>query len=70
MACGLLFVLVLLRRGGQKAMSQTQSANPNPVQKSLVPMLHTWTRCISWTVLLSLLLAVLFALALDGCSHI
>jgi hypothetical protein len=51
-------------------MSQTESTNSNPVQKSLVPMLHTWTRCISWTVLLSALLAVLFALAIDGCSRI
>ena len=33
-------------------------------------MLHTWSRCISWTILLSALLAVLFALVLDGCSRI
>jgi hypothetical protein len=66
----LLFVMVLLRSGGQNAMSQIESANPNPIQKSLKPMVTTWTRCISWTVLLSLLLAVLFALALDGCSGI
>jgi hypothetical protein len=51
-------------------MTQAQSANPNPVHKSLAPMLQTWTRCISWTVLLSALLAVLFALAIDGCSGI
>jgi hypothetical protein len=51
-------------------MSHIESANLNPIQKSLKPMVTTWTRCISWTVLLSLLLAVLFALALDGCSHI
>ncbi len=51
-------------------MTQTQSANPNPVHKSLVPMLQTWTRCISWTVLLSAMLAVLFALVVDGCSGI
>jgi hypothetical protein len=70
MATRLLFVLVLPRSGGQNAMSQTKSTNPNPVQKSLGPMVTTWTRCISWTVLLSLLLAVLFALALDGCSRI
>ncbi len=49
---------------------QTQSANPNAVHKSLVPMLQTWTRCISWTVLLSALLAVLFALVIDGCTHV
>jgi hypothetical protein len=33
-------------------------------------MLITWTRCISWTVLLSAVLAILFALALDGCASI
>ncbi|HKV92912.1 MAG TPA: hypothetical protein VJW20_10220 [Candidatus Angelobacter sp.] len=49
-------------------MTHTQPANPNPVQKSLMPMLATWTRCISWTVLLSALLAVLFALMINGCS--
>jgi hypothetical protein len=65
----MLFVLMLPRSGGQIAMSKTQSANPNPVQQSLVPMISTWTRCISWTVLLSMLLAVLFALMLDGCSR-
>jgi hypothetical protein len=70
MATRLLFVLVLPCSGGQNAMSQTESTNPNPVQKSLGPMVTTWTRCISWTMLLSLLLAVLFALALDGCSRI
>jgi hypothetical protein len=31
-------------------------------------MLRTWSRCISWTIVLSALLPVLFALALDGCS--
>ena len=51
-------------------MTQTQSANPNAVHKSFIPMLQTWTRCISWTVLLSALLAVLFALVIDGCSHV
>jgi hypothetical protein len=51
-------------------MTQTQSANPNPVNKSLFPMLQTWTRCISWTILLSAMLAVLFALVIDGCSGI
>ncbi len=49
-------------------MTHTQSANP--IQKSLTPMLITWTRCISWTVLLSTLLAILFALAIDGCASI
>jgi hypothetical protein len=51
-------------------MTHTESATANPVRKSLLPMLRTWSRCISWTVLLSALLAVLFALVLDGCSHI
>ena len=50
-------------------MMQMQPASANQIQKSLAPMLLTWSRCISWTVLLSALLAVLFALALDGCSH-
>jgi hypothetical protein len=51
-------------------MMQIQSANPNPVHKSLVPMLQTWTRCVTWTVLLSAMLAILFALVIDGCSNI
>jgi hypothetical protein len=42
--------------------------NQNAIQQSLVPMLRTWTRSIGWTVLLSALLAVLFALICDGCS--
>jgi hypothetical protein len=33
-------------------------------------MVLTWSRCISWTVLISALLAVLFALMLDGCAHL
>lgn len=41
----------------------------NPIQKNLMSMLLTWTRCITWTVLLSALLAILFALLLDGCSR-
>lgn len=50
-------------------MTHTHSAiNQNQIQKSLVPMLRVWTRGIGWTVILSTLLAVLFALALDGCS--
>ena len=51
-------------------MTHTESAPQNQVQRSLVPMLRTWTRCISWTVVLSALLAVLFALLLDGCSGV
>jgi hypothetical protein len=51
-------------------MTHTQPVNPNPIQKSLAPMVLTWSRCISWTVLISALLAVLFALMLDGCAHL
>lgn len=70
MAVGLLFVLALPRRqGGSKAMTHTHSgSNQNQIQKSLVPMLRTWTHSIGWTVLLSAGLAVLFALLCDGCS--
>jgi len=46
------------------------AANPNQIQKSLVPMLRTWAHSIGWTVLLSAILAVLFALAVDGCAGI
>ncbi|HXO38774.1 MAG TPA: hypothetical protein VN872_09045 [Candidatus Acidoferrum sp.] len=49
-------------------MTHTESVNQNQVQKSLIPMLRVWTHSLGWTVLLSTLLAVLFALALDGCS--
>jgi hypothetical protein len=62
--------MALARSGGQIAMNLSHSADRNPVQKSLAPMLYTWSRCISWTILLSALLAVLFALVLDGCSRI
>ncbi|HEU4413539.1 MAG TPA: hypothetical protein VFT65_02055 [Candidatus Angelobacter sp.] len=51
-------------------MNTAKSASPNQIAQSLFPMLRTWTRCISWTVLLSALLAILFALAVDGCAHI
>jgi hypothetical protein len=33
-------------------------------------MLQMWAHSIGWTVLLSALLAILFALAVDGCSSI
>jgi hypothetical protein len=46
------------------------AVSQNQIHKSLVPMLRTWTHSIGWTVLLSALLAVLFAIALDGCSNI
>ena len=42
--------------------------NQNAIHQSLIPMLRVWTHSIFWTVILSALLAVLFALALDGCS--
>lgn len=51
-------------------MTHTETAHQNQVQKSLVPMLRTWTRSIGWTVLLSAALAILFALLLDGCSGV
>ena len=44
------------------------AANQNQIQKSLVPMLRTWTHSIGWTVLLSAALAVLFAMLCDGCA--
>ncbi|MGB9121573.1 MAG: hypothetical protein WCE73_13195 [Candidatus Angelobacter sp.] len=50
-------------------MTHTDSAaDQNQIQRSLVPMVRTWTRSIGWTVLLSALLAILFALAVDGCA--
>jgi hypothetical protein len=49
-------------------MAHTNSQNQ--IHHSITPMLLTWTRCISWTVLLSTLLAIFFALLLDGCSRI
>ena len=51
-------------------MIQTQPATANQIHKSLLTMLQTWARCISWTVLLSALLAIAFALVLDGCARI
>jgi hypothetical protein len=46
------------------------AANHNEVQKSMMPMLRMWAHSIGWTVLLSALLAILFALAVDGCARI
>jgi hypothetical protein len=51
-------------------MTQINQASPNPIHKNLMPMFLTWARCISWTILLSALMAVLFALVLDGCSKL
>jgi hypothetical protein len=54
-----------------KAMTTIDSGmNQNQIQRSLVPMLRTWTRSIGWTVLLSTALAVLFAVVCDGCSGV
>jgi multisubunit Na+/H+ antiporter MnhG subunit len=51
------------------AMTHIDSATTqNQIQKSLVPMLRTWTHSIGWTVLLSAVLAVLFAMLCDGCA--
>jgi hypothetical protein len=49
-------------------MTQTESVTPNPVQQSLIPMFLIWSRSIGWTIVLSVLMAVLFALLCDGCS--
>ena len=52
-------------------MTHTDSGiNQNQIQKSLVPILRTWAHSIGWTVLLSAALAILFALAVDGCASI
>lgn len=64
---GTVFAL-LLAGGGEITMAHTNSQKQ--IQHSMTPMLITWSRCISWTVLLSALLAILFALLLDGCSRI
>ena len=57
--------------GGKNAMTTIDSGiNQNQIQKSLVPMLRTWTHSIGWTVLLSTVLAVLFSLLCDGCSGV
>jgi len=44
--------------------------NQNQIQKSFVPMLRTWTHSIGWTIVLSAVLAVIFALICDGCSGV
>ncbi|HEV8493524.1 MAG TPA: hypothetical protein VGR76_14710 [Candidatus Angelobacter sp.] len=50
-------------------MTHTQPAiEQNQIQRSLLPMLRTWTYSIGWTILLSAALAVLFAMLCDGCS--
>ena len=69
MAVWLLLLKRCHRSGDQNAMTHIDSATTqNQIQKSLVPMLRTWTHGIGWTVLLSAALAVLFSLAVDGCA--
>ena len=51
-------------------MNTTSQADHNQIQKSLVPMLRAWAHSIGWTVLLSAVLAILFAMICDGCSSI
>jgi len=67
----LAFCSGVAQQQGDKAMTTIDAGmNQNQIQKSLVPMLRTWTRSIGWTVLLSAALAVLFAMLCDGCSSI
>jgi hypothetical protein len=49
-------------------MTHTESAAQNQIQSSLAPMLRMWTRSISWTIVLSTLVTILFALLCDGCA--
>jgi hypothetical protein len=51
-------------------MNTTSQADHNQIHKSLVPMLRTWAHSIGWTVLISAMLAILFAVICDGCSGI
>jgi preprotein translocase subunit SecG len=69
LASWLLLLILLQPQQGTKAMAHTHSgSNQNQIQKSLIPMIRTWAHSIGWTVLLSALLAILFALAVDGCA--
>jgi hypothetical protein len=69
LALRLLLLMALQPQRRPNPMTHTQSAiEQNQIQKSLVPMLRTWTQSIGWTVLLSAALAVLFAMLCDGCS--
>jgi len=51
-------------------MTQVQEITQNQMQQSFLPMVRIWSRSIVWTIVVSALLAVFFALALDGCSSI
>jgi hypothetical protein len=68
--CLLLLVSLRSQREAKTMTAIDSGMDQNQIQKSLAPMLRTWTRSIGWTVLLSTLLAVLFALAVDGCANI
>ncbi|HEY2169913.1 MAG TPA: hypothetical protein VGJ30_09840 [Candidatus Angelobacter sp.] len=70
MAARLHYYMALPPQQRPNAMMHTESVNQNQVHKSLLPMLRTWTHSIGWTVLLSAALAILFALAVDGCANI
>jgi hypothetical protein len=71
LAACLHFLIALPPQRRPNAMTTIDSGiNQNQIQRSLVPMLRTWTHSIGWTVLLSTVLAVLFALAVDGCANI
>jgi len=68
MALCLLLLIALPRQRRPKMTDTHPAADQNQIQRSLVPMLRTWTHSIGWTVLLSAALAVLFAMLCDGCS--
>jgi hypothetical protein len=66
----LLLVIALQLQRRQNAMTHPESASPNQIQSSLAPMLRMWTRSIGWTIVISTVMTVLFALLCDGCSGI
>jgi hypothetical protein len=51
-------------------MTHPESATQNQIQSSIAPMLRMWTRSIGWTIVISTVMTVLFALLCDGCSGI
>jgi hypothetical protein len=70
LAAILLLVIALQLQRRQNAMMHPESATPNQIQSSLAPMLRMWTRSIGWTIVISTVMTVLFALLCDGCSGI
>jgi hypothetical protein len=71
MAARLHYFMALPPQQRPTAMTHINSTiNQNQIQRSLLPILRTWIHSIGWTVLLSALLAILFALAVDGCANI